>query len=725
MNSNQTDSGPTVSSKQKLSMLHDVESLDDRFTTALSSPELPDIEPSVITTDCLEILVDFGQIDMDHTSSSAAADTSFVLGGDAGVVTCVRDISSGDPYVDISEDTVLIPEEHAQKVLDIDDPFTCLIPKYSSTDSETGIEPGLCTHLLETDRQVPSYNIRQPHRMHGTLPSYSPRIGQLTVAKCPSIFYLHWNWAAIRLGCFVMLVFTMVSMFCVVIRLVASNEAGSDLRRGWWQGTVSYEIFPASFQDSDSDGFGDLRGLIQRLDYIQSLNVASVRLNSIFSALDYPLEYTHIIDFLRVDPHLGRMSDFDLLVKDLHARNLRLILDINPSLTSDQHTWAAHWLQNSSGQYRYYYVGNETLENVSDFEDDEKENPSRPFGSKLFLNWSHSAVHKEMENVLEFWLQKGVDGFYMKGLEQLRQDNHTGLYVVMKRWRHLLDIYSKDANKKIMVVSDIFLNKLKNERSPNLGLILDLCDLIDVQLHISLNQISSIKTQILQAADWNSISIKPWTHWHLGSAETSRLATRIDSSYTLGAMIFLLMLPGSISLFYGDEINLQNSIDVTTGKTYNEGQLCPMQWEPTFEANFTGNGSLSWLPVRPDFLINNVAQRNVNVSLISQVISIKQNSSSLGMKAEFKDESVTRGKEFSTFLFHHIDNNLVVLERHFPGNKKYVVFAEFGETRRTLDFSRYFSSVKILFSTKEVSETPNVGQLSLSPGAVLIGEVGR
>ncbi|XP_022251157.1 neutral and basic amino acid transport protein rBAT-like [Limulus polyphemus] len=718
----QMDAEHTNRSPRKLSTHHDVSSFDDhRISTVW-----PVIKRSLKSELCSQVLVDLGHSDVNGTSTSDLEDTSFSGADEAKMASdCMTQVPNGNSDNDVSENLNHIIIENEQKIPDTDDdPSTCLIPKYPSTDSEESYEPGLFTRLLSTAYNVP-YTVRQAHRVDKRNQNFSERAEPMMMAKCSSRSLLHWNWAAIRLGCFVILVFIIVSIFCVVIRLVTPGNRTNELRRGWWQGTVSYEIFPASFQDSDNDGYGDFKGLIQRLDYVQSLNVTSVRLNSIFSALDYPLEYSHIIDFLSVDPHLGRMEDFQELVEELHARDMRLILDINPSLTSDQHTWAAHWLQNSSGKFKYYYVNNEILANFSEFEEDEKENPSRPFGSQLFLNWSHPAVQKEIEDVLDFWLQKGVDGFYVKGLNNLRRDNQTDLYSVMRRWRYLLDIYSVDDNKKIMMISDIFVKKLKDEQSLTFRLIFDLCDLIDVQLHISLNHVSTVKTQFLDIAEWSNVSTSPWTNWHIGSVATSRLASRLDTDYTLGAMMFLLMLPGSISLFYGDEINLQDSIDITTGKTYSEGQLCPMQWEPTFEANFTSNESLPWLPIRPDYLVNNVAKRSVNITLLRHIISAKQRSPSLWMKAFYTHDSYTSGKQMSTFIFHYIDTNVIVFERHFSDYKKYVVFAGFGEAKRTHNFSSYFSNVKVLFSTYSNFNSFNLDKLSVYPGTVLVGEIVR
>ncbi|XP_076365911.1 amino acid transporter heavy chain SLC3A1-like [Tachypleus tridentatus] len=533
----------------KLSTQHGANSIDDHRISAM----WPFMKQSLKSELCSQILVDFGHSDLNGTFTSELEDTSFLGSDEAKMASdCTTEAPNANSDNEVRENPNYIINENGQKIPDTDDdPSTCLIPKYSFTSNQASFKPGLLTHLLSTACNVP-YTVRQAYRASRRNQNFSERIERMMMTKSPFISLLRWNWAAIRLGCFVILVFIIVSISCIVIRLVTPGNRTNEVRRGWWQGTVSYEIFPASFQDSDNDGYGDFRGLIQRLDYVQSLNVASVRLNSIFSALDYPLEYGHIIDFLSVDPHLGRMEDFQQLVEELHARDMRLILDINPSLTSDQHTWAAHWLQNRSGIFKYYYVNNESLANFSEYEEDEKENPSRPFGSQLFLNWSHPAVQKEIEEVLDFWLQKGVDGFYVKGLNHFRRDNQTDLYSVMKKWRYLLDIYSVNENKKIMMISESFVKKLKDEQSSTFDLIFDLCDLIDVQLHLSLNHVSTVKTQILSIVEWSNVSTSPWTNWHIGSVATSRLASRLHTDYTLGTMVFLLTLPGSISLFYGD-----------------------------------------------------------------------------------------------------------------------------------------------------------------------------
>lgn len=131
----------------------------------------------------------------------------------------------------------------------------------------------------------------------------------------------------------------------------------------WWQEAVFYEIFPASFKDSDADGFGDLQGIRSKIPYLKQLGVTGIRLNSIFAALDYPYQYDHVTDFKSVDPHLGNLNDFKLLVKDLHKARLTVILDINPTVTSDQHPWAAQYLTNKSSDFysSFYTINRENV----------------------------------------------------------------------------------------------------------------------------------------------------------------------------------------------------------------------------------------------------------------------------------------------------------------------------------------------------------------------------
>ncbi|KAH9383599.1 hypothetical protein HPB48_025252 [Haemaphysalis longicornis] len=174
---------------------------------------------------------------------------------------------------------------------------------------------------------------------------------------CEPAFLVGWNWPAIRIGCLLLCVSCLVAVLCVVVGVLLLRPTPCDPERSWWQGAVMYEVFVASFVDSDGDGFGDFAGLTSRLGYIRNrIGASAIRLTSVFSALDYPLEYEHIIDFDNVDPHLENVEDFAIFVERAHEIGLRVVLDINLAVTSDQLSWAAHWLLDPYGEYRNYYV---------------------------------------------------------------------------------------------------------------------------------------------------------------------------------------------------------------------------------------------------------------------------------------------------------------------------------------------------------------------------------
>ena len=136
----------------------------------------------------------------------------------------------------------------------------------------------------------------------------------------------------------------------------------------WWKESILYEIFPVSFKDSDDDGFGDLTGIRSKIPYLKDLGITGIRLSSVFSALDYPYQYDHVIDFKAVDVKIGSLHDFQLLLQDIHANDMTLVLDINPTITSDQHPWATSWLSRNksfpSSDHSYFYALNRNVVSI-------------------------------------------------------------------------------------------------------------------------------------------------------------------------------------------------------------------------------------------------------------------------------------------------------------------------------------------------------------------------
>jgi alpha-glucosidase len=129
----------------------------------------------------------------------------------------------------------------------------------------------------------------------------------------------------------------------------------------WWQSATIYQIYPRSFQDSDNDGVGDLRGIIRRIPYLTSIGIDAVWISPFYPSPMKDFGYD-ISDYCGVAPMFGNMADFDELIAELHARKLKLILDLVPNHTSDQHPWFAESKSSRTSPKRDWYIWHDGVE---------------------------------------------------------------------------------------------------------------------------------------------------------------------------------------------------------------------------------------------------------------------------------------------------------------------------------------------------------------------------
>ena len=195
----------------------------------------------------------------------------------------------------------------------------------------------------------------------------------------------------------------------------------------WWRSGVIYQIYPRSFADSNGDGMGDLAGITQNLSAIADLGVDAIWLSPFYSSPQKDAGYD-VSDYKNVDPLFGTLEDFDSLVERAHELNLRVMIDLVPNHTSDQHDWFQQALNAPEGSpARNYY-------HFKDGRGKDGELPPNNWQSMfggpawtrledgqwylhLFdssqpdLNWENPAIHKEFESILRFWLDRDIDGF--------------------------------------------------------------------------------------------------------------------------------------------------------------------------------------------------------------------------------------------------------------------------------------------------------------------------
>jgi oligo-1,6-glucosidase len=220
----------------------------------------------------------------------------------------------------------------------------------------------------------------------------------------------------------------------------------------WWKGAVVYQIYPRSFKDSDGDGVGDLKGIISKLDYVKSLGIDAVWLNPIYTSPNDDNGYD-ISNYREIMKDFGTMKDFDLLLKEMHKRNIKLIMDLVVNHSSDEHEWFKQSRSSRDNKYRDYYhwwpaeKGKPPYRwsffdvNSEAWKYDAQTNSYylHYFSQKQpDLNWENPKVREEVYDMMRFWLDKGIDGFRMDAFQFASKDT---------TWPELPKGYEKNVNK--------------------------------------------------------------------------------------------------------------------------------------------------------------------------------------------------------------------------------------------------------------------------------------
>ncbi len=191
----------------------------------------------------------------------------------------------------------------------------------------------------------------------------------------------------------------------------------------WWKGAVIYQIYPRSYKDSNGSGVGDLKGVLEKVEYIASLGVDAVWLNPFFPSPNDDGGYD-ISDYTGIHPDFGDMDDFDALLKALHQRGIKLIIDLVLNHSSDEHPWFVESKKSKDNPYRDYYFWSPgknggppnnwpSFFGGSAWQLDEA---TGEYYLHLFsrkqpdLNWEHTPLRQELKELMRFWLDKGVDG---------------------------------------------------------------------------------------------------------------------------------------------------------------------------------------------------------------------------------------------------------------------------------------------------------------------------
>ena len=253
------------------------------------------------------------------------------------------------------------------------------------------------------------------------------------------------------------------------------------MKTKWYKDAVVYQIYPFSFMDSDNDGWGDIEGIISKLDYVKDLGVTAIWFSPLYKSPDYDYGYD-VADYLDIDPKFGTMADFDRLMDECHKRGLKVIMDMVINHTSIEHEWFKKAISSPDNEYRDYYIirkgirkGKKLLPPTnwqSTFTGSawERINDTDEFYLHLFckeqadLNWENPKVREEIIRILNFWLDKGVDGYRFDVFNMFSkvypiQDDRSGDF--QKGSRYFVDgprmhEFLKELNEKSFSLYDIF-----------------------------------------------------------------------------------------------------------------------------------------------------------------------------------------------------------------------------------------------------------------------------
>lgn len=210
-----------------------------------------------------------------------------------------------------------------------------------------------------------------------------------------------------------------------------------NMKEAWWEKAVVYQVYPKSFKDTNGDGIGDLKGIIDSLDYIKDLGVNTLWLNPIFISPQIDNGYD-ISNYYAIDEIFGGLEDIETLIHEAHKRDIKILLDLVLNHTSDQHPWFQEALRGKANIYRDYYLwADEKADGVAPNNWEsffggsvwEKEEKSNQYYFHLFakempdLNWKNPEVKRAMVEIAKFWLDKGVDGFRLDAFIHMIKDD--------------------------------------------------------------------------------------------------------------------------------------------------------------------------------------------------------------------------------------------------------------------------------------------------------------
>jgi alpha-glucosidase len=435
-------------------------------------------------------------------------------------------------------------------------------------------------------------------------------------------------------------------------------EAAADPDR-WWHGGVFYQIYPRSFADSNGDGTGDLPGIISRLDYLAELGIAGIWLSPITVSPDRDWGYD-VADYRDVDPDFGSLDDLAILVSEAGRRGIRILLDLVPNHTSDQHPWFVDARTGPDAEHRDFYVwadpapdGGPPNNWVSVFGGSawELDRASGQYFLHNFereqpdLNWWNDDVRTAFDEIVRYWWDRGIAGFRIDvcnmmikdaelrdnppateedpldqqfmGVKAVYNTDRPEAHDILRRWRAIADSYEPER---------LLIGETNVER---LSTLMEFYGNGRNELHGGFNFVflnAALEAEAMRGIVEEVEATLPaggWPIWTGSNHDVSRLATRWaggDPAKVRCALLILLTLRGTPFLYQGDEIgltdgpieksDLRDAVGIRFWPYYKgrDAERTPMPWSDGPGGRFTEPGVPTWLPMADPAQCNVAAQ---------------------------------------------------------------------------------------------------------------------
>ncbi|XP_046387561.1 uncharacterized protein LOC124157110 [Ischnura elegans] len=626
---------------------------------------------------------------------------------------------------------------------------------HSSSSSSSAQEPNACVQLLNSHHphhyqhlskssDIATFNcqengVKKPMGIPLTLPRSSE-----------DMFFINWNWQFIRKTCFFGAMSMLVGVFCVIVAMIVTMPRDCKPENDWWQGTVVYEVFPASFRDSghggvgagwgisreSKDGVGDLAGLTSRVNYLKAIGVQVLYLNAVLrTSGHYPEDHVQVASLTEIEPALGGESDFAYLSRSLHEVNISLLLDlpIHPFISQ---------LSELDGNVSTVHATSSEQQGI----------PSKAVNGE-----------KVVTNALVHWMSLGVDGFYLKGLEGLADD--PLILPSLLKWRRVVSSFKPSKVENIkdehLIVEDKYRILVCSEEAAvstikpieRAGMHLeDIFDLVHVTLNVTdpeglvskVQRVLGVGGAFLSAPPKTLLHLgsdemgaveeethQPWVMWSIGGSTSvpggQRVASQLPVSHngSLGALILQMMLPGSPCILYGDEIGMEDiheSDDERKELPLHVRHLGPMPWphlvrshESKAPSGFSSPEVLPWLPMAP------ASALDLGPLLLSTMSQLRASAPAIYMSGVWKN-----GRYLPGFTIRHQDDAIIAVERSYPRLATYAVLANLGHQKETRDLSGTFYTGEVVAGAIVFGKTYPTGHrvsfesLMMNPGEALV-----